>query len=88
MLWHKHTTHISLLRIRLTMRTLLPLLFYTRVYIPNYTMVYMETTTIKLTKKLVRILNKMKVHKRQSYEEVILKLVELNKVMDDDKKVR
>ena len=35
----------------------------------------LEVTTIKLTKKTVEFLAKLKVHPRQSYEEVILKLI-------------
>ncbi len=34
-----------------------------------------QITTIKLSKKSVEILNKLKVHPRQSYEEVILKYI-------------
>jgi len=34
-----------------------------------------EVTTIKLSKKTVNILNKLKIHPRQAYEEVILKLI-------------
>ena len=34
-----------------------------------------EITTIKLTKSTVEILNRIKIHPRQSYEEVILNLI-------------
>ena len=34
-----------------------------------------EVTTIKLSKKTVEILNKLKIHPRQPYEEVILKYI-------------
>ena len=39
----------------------------------------MEITTIKLSKSTAVILNKLKVHPRQPYEEVILKLISENK---------
>jgi len=44
-----------------------------------------EITTIKLTKKTVEILNKLKIHPRQAYEEVILKLLKKAK-FDKNKK--
>ena len=34
-----------------------------------------EITTVKLSKKTVELLNKLKIHPRQPYEEVILKLI-------------
>ena len=34
-----------------------------------------DITTIKLSKSTVEILNKLKIHPRQSYEEVILKFI-------------
>ncbi len=34
-----------------------------------------QITTIKLTKKTVELLNKLKVHPRQAYEEVVLELL-------------
>lgn len=34
-----------------------------------------KITTIKLSKETVEALNKLKIHPRQSYEEVILKLL-------------
>ncbi len=34
-----------------------------------------EVTTIKLSKETVKLLNELKIHPRQSYEEVILKLL-------------
>lgn len=37
-----------------------------------------EITTIKLTKKTVEALSRLKIHPRQSYEEVILKLISEN----------
>lgn len=42
-------------------------------------------TTIKLSKKSVDILNKLKVHPRQSYEEVILKYIPIK---SDKKEVK
>lgn len=36
-------------------------------------------TTIKLSKPIVARLNKLKIHPRQSYEEVIEKLLEANR---------
>ena len=38
-----------------------------------------EITTIKLSKSTVGILSKLKIHPRQPYEEVILKLISENK---------
>ena len=38
-----------------------------------------EITTIKLSKSTVELLSRLKVHPRQPYEEVILKLVSENK---------
>jgi len=38
-----------------------------------------QTTTIKLSKETVKLLNELKIHHRQSYEEVILKLLKENK---------
>ncbi len=35
-----------------------------------------EITTIKVSKKIVERLSKLKIHPRQSYEEVIVKLLE------------
>lgn len=40
----------------------------------------LEITTIKLSKKTVEILNRLKIHPRQAYEEVILKLISENKL--------
>ncbi len=37
-----------------------------------------DITTIKLSKKSVQILSKLKIHPRQAYEEVILKLISKN----------
>ena|SRR3989344_3320648 len=37
-----------------------------------------QITTIKLHKNTVELLNKLKIHPRQSYEEVILKLISEN----------
>jgi hypothetical protein len=34
-----------------------------------------EITTIKLSKETVKALNQLKIHPRQSYEEVIIKLL-------------
>jgi len=34
-----------------------------------------KITTIKVSKETVEILNKLKIHPRQSYEEVIVKLL-------------
>ena len=34
-----------------------------------------QITTIKISKETVKALNKLKIHPRQSYEEVILKLL-------------
>ena len=34
-----------------------------------------QITTIKLSKETVNLLNKLKIHPRQSYEEVIIKLL-------------
>lgn len=42
-----------------------------------------EVTTIKLAKKNVEILNQLKIHPRQPYEEVILNLISEN---EDSKK--
>jgi len=36
---------------------------------------YMEKTTIVLSKDFVKQLEKLKIHPRQSYEEVIIKLL-------------
>ncbi len=38
-----------------------------------------EKTTIKLSKQTVKKLNSLKVHERQSYEEVIIKLLKRKK---------
>jgi hypothetical protein len=38
-----------------------------------------KITTIKLSKKTVELLSKLKIHPRQSYEEVILKLIKNEK---------
>lgn len=38
-----------------------------------------KITTIKLSKETVNKLNKLKIHPRQSYEEVIIKLLEKDK---------
>jgi len=35
-----------------------------------------EVTTIKISKDTIRLLNELKIHPRQSYEEVIVKLLE------------
>jgi predicted CopG family antitoxin len=35
-----------------------------------------DITTIKISKKIVEELSKIKIHPRQSYEEVIIKLLE------------
>jgi predicted CopG family antitoxin len=37
-----------------------------------------KITTIKISKAVVQRLNKLKIHPRQSYEEVIIKLLEEN----------
>ncbi len=37
-----------------------------------------DTTTIKISKKTVELLNRLKIHPRQSYEEVILKFISEN----------
>lgn len=37
-----------------------------------------DTTTIKLSKKTAETLSKLKIHPRQPYEEVILKLISEN----------
>ena len=42
-----------------------------------------QITTIKLTKKTVELLNKLKIHPRQAYEEVVLEL--LNRAKSDKK---
>ena len=39
----------------------------------------MEITTIKLSKSTVKVLNMLKIHPRQPYEEVILKLISEHK---------
>ncbi len=39
-----------------------------------------QITTIKLHKDTVELLNKIKIHQRQSYEEVVLKLVQNEKI--------
>jgi hypothetical protein len=39
-----------------------------------------QITTIKLHKDTVELLNKLKIHPRQSYEEVVLKLVQNEKI--------
>ena len=39
-----------------------------------------QVTTIKLHKDTVKLLNKLKVHPRQPYEEVILKIVQNEKI--------
>ena len=38
-----------------------------------------QITTIKLSKETVKSLNQLKIHPRQSYEEVILKLLDQKK---------
>jgi len=38
-----------------------------------------QITTIKLSKETVKALNKLKIHPRQSYEEVIIKLLKRKK---------
>lgn len=38
-----------------------------------------EITTIKISKSTVSLLNELKIHPRQSYEEVIIELLEKNK---------
>lgn len=38
-----------------------------------------EITTIKLSKDTVKLLNQLKIHPRQSYEEVIVKLLKKGK---------
>jgi len=38
-----------------------------------------KITTIKISKETVRLLNKLKIHPRQSYEEVIIKLLKNKK---------
>lgn len=38
-----------------------------------------EITTIKLSKKTVELLSKLKIHPRQSYEEVIINLMKKRK---------
>ena len=38
-----------------------------------------ETTTIKISKDTVNALNELKIHPRQSYEEVIIKLLKKKK---------
>ena len=45
-----------------------------------------EITTIKLTKRTVELLNKLKIHPRQAYEEVILELLKKSKYKKIDKK--
>jgi len=40
-------------------------------------------TTIKISKETVKELSKLKIHPRQSYEEVIVKLLENYKKMKD-----
>lgn len=39
-----------------------------------------KITTIKLSKETANLLNQLKIHPRQSYEEVILKLLKKEKV--------
>lgn len=39
-------------------------------------MVHKETTTIRISKIIKKILDKLKVHPRQSYDEIIEKLAE------------
>jgi len=39
-----------------------------------------DITTIKLKKETVELLSKLKIHPRQSYEEVILELVKKRKI--------
>lgn len=41
-----------------------------------------EITTIKISKDTVKFLNELKIHPRQSYEEVILKLLKKKKEVD------
>lgn len=51
-------------------------------YILRYTLVYMEETkitTIKISKDTKSLLDEFKVHQRQSYEEVIRKIIEDSK---------
>ena len=43
-----------------------------------------DITTIKISKDTAKILNELKIHPRQSYEEVILQL--LKKKKEDNKK--
>tara|TARA_Y100000310_G_C20177330_1_gene576440 strand:+ start:249 stop:377 length:129 start_codon:yes stop_codon:yes gene_type:complete len=38
-----------------------------------------EITTIKLSKKVVEDLGKMKIHPRQSYEEIVVELIKKSK---------
>jgi len=38
-----------------------------------------EATTIKISKETVKLLNDLKIHPRQSYEEVIIKLLKNKK---------
>ena len=38
-----------------------------------------QITTIKLSKETVKVLNALKIHPRQSYEEVIIKLLKKEK---------
>ena len=45
----------------------------------NYTKNMKQITTIKLTKETAALLSKLKIHPRQSYEEVIEKLLNENK---------
>jgi len=43
-----------------------------------------EITTIKISKQVVEELSKLKIHPRQSYEEVVVKLIESNKKNKND----
>lgn len=47
-----------------------------------------DVTTIKLKKSTVELLNKLKVHPRQSYEEVILNSIIRDSKKDDEKKAK
>lgn len=50
--------------------------------IPRYTKLGKVVTTIKLSKGTVELLSELKVHPRQSYEEVILELLKRKKKND------
>ena len=47
-----------------------------------------DTTTVKLSRKTVEMLIQLKIHPRQSYEEVILKLILQNETETTPKKQR